>query len=236
MVLEIVYRDAHFVAIDKPSGLFVHPTDLDRRAMSCMPLLRDQIGQWVYPVHRLDRATSGVLLFALSAEMAHNVSNLFQTRQVKKEYLTVVRGYLPESGQIDYAYVPPDGAESVSAVRDFRCLATVELPYAVGRYATARYSLMQALPLTGRMHQIRRHCAHVRHPIVGDRTYGDRKHNRFFDTQFGIHRLMLMATHLQFAHPETGDELTLDAPVPSRIRQLFEQFGWDDFAVQYGRS
>ena len=226
MTLDILYQDDHLVAINKPSGVFVHPTDLDRRAKSCMPVLRDQLGQWVYPAHRLDRGTSGVVLFALSSEMAHEITGQFEGRKVKKEYLALVRGYLPESGVVDHAYCPPDVSEPVDAVTEFECRATCELPFAVGPYKTARYSLMKAIPKTGRQHQIRRHCAHIRHPIVGDQSYGDGKHNRFFKSHFGISRLLLMATRLSFCHPEHGGLMTIDEAIPGRIQDLFEQFGW----------
>ena len=234
MTLDILYQDDHLVAINKPSGMFVHPTDLDRNALSCMPILRDQVGQWVYPVHRLDRGTSGVLLFALSSEIAHHVMVQFEERRVQKEYIALVRGYLPESGVIDHAYCPPDATEPVDAVTEFMCEATVELPFAVGRYQTARYALMKAMPKTGRQHQIRRHCAHISHPIVGDHYYGDGKHNRFVKKQFGIGRLLLMATQLSFCHPDHGKQVTVNAPIPERIQMLFEQLGWQVAASRYG--
>jgi tRNA pseudouridine65 synthase len=227
LALEILFRDDDLVAIQKPSGWFVHKTDLDRLAKCCMPVLRDQIGQWVYPVHRLDRGTSGVVLFALSSEMAREMGVVFASRQMRKTYLALVRGYLLKEGQIDYTYCPADSKSPVDAVTDFKCLSTVELPHAVGRYDTARYSLMQAMPKTGRQHQIRRHCAHIHHPIVGDVRYGDRHHNHFFQMQFNLHRLLLMATHLCFDHPNTGECVEIQAPIPSAIHRLFQQFGWD---------
>lgn len=236
MTLDILYQDDDLVAIHKPSGVFVHPTDLDRTAWSCMPILRDQLGQWVYPVHRLDRGTSGVVLFALSSEMANEMMVQFEGREVQKAYLALVRGYLAESGMIDHAYVPPDGTDRVEALTKFECLGQVELPFAVGRYQTARYSLMKASPLTGRQHQIRKHCAHINHPIVGDHNYGDGKHNRFFKKQFDVARLMLMATHLSFLQPRTSERVTVFAPIPSRIQMLFEQFGWLDVAKKYSQS
>jgi tRNA pseudouridine65 synthase len=236
MTLDILYQDDHLIAIHKPSGMFVHPTDLDRNALSCMPLLRDQLGQWVYPAHRLDRGTSGVVLFALSSEVANEIMVQFEKREVKKEYLALVRGYLQESGVIDHAYCPPDVSEPVDAVTEFSCEATVELPFAVGPYQTARYSLMKAMPKTGRQHQIRRHCAHLRHPVVGDHSYGDGKHNRFFKSQFGIARLLLMATQISFRHPKSGDEVTVVAPIPTRIELLFEQLGWEIAASRYGKG
>lgn len=236
MTLDILYQDKYLVAIHKPSGMFVHPTDLDRTAWSCMPLLRDQLGQWVYPVHRLDRGTSGVVLFALHSEMAHEMMLLFDGRDVQKEYLALVRGFLPEADVIDHAYVPPDADEPVDAVTEYVCEATVELPFAVGRYQTARYALMKAMPKTGRTHQIRKHCAHISHPIVGDHNYGDGKHNRFFKDRFGIARLLLMATLLAFKHPITGAQVTIHASLPGRIHTLFLQFGWDEIAARYGES
>lgn len=236
MTLDILYQDDDLVAIHKPSGMFVHPTDLDRTAWSCMPILRDQLGQWVYPVHRLDRGTSGVVLFALSSEIAGEMMVQFEGHDVGKEYLALVRGYLPESGVIDHAYCPPDVSEPVDAVTEFVCEATVELPFAVGPYQTARYSLMKAMPKTGRQHQIRKHCAYINHPIVGDHNYGDGKHNRFFKSQFDLARLLLMATRLSFQHPKRGDNVVVDAPIPSRIRMLFEQLGWQVAASRYGEK
>jgi len=228
MALDILYHDDDLVAIQKPSGWFVHQTDLDRYAKACMPVLRDQIGQWVYPVHRLDRGTSGVVLFALSSDIARELGVAFSSRTVKKRYLALVRGYLPQEGHIDHAYRLPDSDKLVDAVTDFQCLGTVELPHAVGRYDTARYSLMQAMPLTGRQHQIRRHCAHLRHPIIGDVRYGDRHHNQFFRSHFSLDRLLLMAVELGFDHPATGKRVGINSPIPAPIHRLFQQFGWCD--------
>ena len=227
MKLDILYRDDDLVAIQKPCGWFVHQTHLDRSAMCCMPVLRNQLEQWVYPVHRLDRGTSGVVLFALHPESARTLGAAFSARQVKKEYLAVVRGYLPDKGRIHHAYCPPNASEPVDAITDFHCKGTVELPYPVGRYETARYSLMRAMPVTGRQHQIRRHCAHLSHPIIGDVRYGDRHHNRFFQSHFEINRLLLMATRIGFAHPKSEKWTEISAPIPSPIQRLCQQFGWE---------
>lgn len=195
--------------------------------MCCMPVLRNQLGQWVYPVHRLDRGTSGVVLFALRPEIARTLGAAFSARQIKKEYLSVVRGYLPDKGRIHHAYCPPNTSSPVEAITDFHCEGTVELPYPVGRYETARYSLMRAMPVTGRQHQIRRHCVHLRHPIIGDTRYGDRHHNRFFQSHFEISRLLLMATRIGFAHPKSEKWTEISAPIPGPIHRLFQQFGWE---------
>lgn len=227
-MLEILCRDDCLIAVNKPAGFFVHPTDLDRSSPDCMTALRDQIGQRVYPVHRLDRGTSGVLLFALSPDMLRILNAAFEARQVEKEYLALVRGYAPDGGRIDYAYCPPDATEPVDAVTDYTSLARVELPFAVGRYDTVRYSLMRVRPLTGRQHQIRRHFAHLRHPVIGDHTHGDLRQNRFFGAQFGLARLMLLATRLRFPHPRTGQETEVCAPVPEDVARLFAQWGWDE--------
>ncbi|MXZ08702.1 MAG: hypothetical protein F4Y79_04585 [Gemmatimonadetes bacterium] len=227
MKLDILYRDDDLVAIQKPCGWFVHQTHLDRLAMCCMPVLRNQLGQWVYPVHRLDRGTSGVVLFALHPEIARTLGAAFSARQIKKEYLSVVRGYLPDKGRIHHAYRPPNTSSPVEAITDFHCEGTVELPYPVGRYETARYSLMRAMPVTGRQHQIRRHCAHLRHPIIGDVRYGDRHHNQFFQSHFEISRLLLMATCIGFAHPTSGTWTEISAPIPGPIQRLCQQFGWE---------
>ena len=192
-----------------------------------MQTLRNRIGCWVYPIHRLDRATSGVLLFALDSEAARKACSLFEAREVEKRYLAVVRGYVPESGRIDYALREQKDMDAAEAITDYICEATVELPFPVGRYATARYSLVRALPLTGRHHQIRRHFAHISHPVVGDTSYGDRAHNRFIRSTFGIGRLLLMATDLTFRHPFNGTQITIEAPIPKGVGNLLAKFGWE---------
>jgi tRNA pseudouridine65 synthase len=220
--LSILYQDRHLIAIDKPAGLLVHPSWIDKTETRCaMMLLRDQIGQYVYPVHRLDKPTSGVLLFALSSEVARRLTQCFTERRVEKSYLAVVRGYTDPTGRIDHPLQekhdkmtdrqawrdkPPQ-----TAVTQYRRLATLELPVCVDRYPTSRYSLVEASPLTGRKHQIRRHFKHLSHPIIGDTSYGKSSHNRLFAEHFGCHRLLLAATRLVLPHPLTGEPLRLEA-------------------------
>ncbi|RUO36309.1 tRNA pseudouridine(65) synthase TruC [Aliidiomarina sanyensis] len=231
--LEICYEDEALIAIDKPAGLLVHRTALARgERWFAMQLLRDQIGQHVFPVHRLDRPTSGILLFAKSAELATLVSEKFAERSVEKIYHAVVRGYVPESGQVDYPLkeeldkiadkMADQNKAPQPAVTDFKRLATVELPYAVSKkHATTRYSLVRLKPYTGRKHQIRRHMAHLRHPIVGDTNHGDGRHNRFFREHFGIQRLLLAATSLRIQHPLTGQALDIEISVPDDFYRPF---------------
>jgi tRNA pseudouridine65 synthase len=227
-VIEVLYQDACLAAIAKPSGLVVHRSELAPDRTTCMSLLRAALKRWVYPVHRLDRGASGVLLFALDPDVAKALGRAFVERRIKKTYLAVTRGVLPDSGCIDAPIADEPGKEPALAQTTFRRLAHVELPYAVGRYPTSRYSLAEVEPITGRTHQIRRHMAHIRHPLVGDVNYGEGRHNRFFREVFGVHRLLLHAAALSLTHPETGAPLVLRAPLPRELSDLFERLGFPD--------
>lgn len=221
--LSILYHDEHLVAVNKPAGLLVHRSFIDRRETEyAMQVLRDQLGQWVYPLHRLDKATSGALVFALDKETARRMTEIFTGGAIIKSYLAVVRGFTDEAGCIDHPLKEPrdrmtgrradPDAPAREAVTEYRRLATVELPHPVGRYATARYSLIAAAPRTGRMHQIRRHLKHIFHPVVGDTTYGDGRQNEFFRLQFQCSRLLLHARQIAFPHPLSGKEISISAP------------------------
>ena len=220
----ILYRDQHFIAIEKPPNIHVHPTYLSRGEDSCMRILRDQIGQWVYTVHRLDRATSGVLLFALSSEAARKMIGLFQTRDVDKQYLAIVRGYTEEKGLIDHPLREEKHKTPAEASTSYRRLATTELPFPIGSFPTARYSLVEIYPKTGRKNQIRKHFAHISHPIIGDTRIGDGRHNRLFREKLDSHRLLLMAKVLQFTHPFSGEKVRIEAPITSDFQKIIERF------------
>ena len=237
--LELVYRDQYLVAINKPAGLLVHRSHLDRHATRfALQMLRDQIGQRVYPVHRLDKPTSGILLFALSSDIARQLSLLFEQRQVHKQYLAVVRGYCPQQGEIDYPLKEQRDKIAHARVRDdkpaqeamtcFRRLATIELPVAVDRYPQTRYSLVQLSPLTGRRHQLRRHMKHIGHPIIGDAKHGKGVHNRFVAARYGCDRLLLACTETSLVHPVHGEVLTLQAPLSGCFAELMTAFGWQN--------
>ena len=225
MTLPILYRDEYYVAIDKPPGLLVHRSPISRDRVFALQLLRDQLGHRVYPLHRLDRATSGVMLFALSPEAAAGVGRQFDGGSVDKEYLAVVRGWLDDAGLIDHPLADEDGNGAAQPAQTrFRCLARVELPYAVDRYPTARYSLVAVNPLSGRRQQIRRHFKHVSHHLVGDTTHGNGRHNRFFREVLQIRRMLLLARSLDFQHPYHGERVRIEAgPDPDwqRVGQLF---------------
>ena len=226
--LDILYHDPHYIAIHKPPGIHVHPSELARQEDSCMRILRDQLGQWVYPVHRLDRATSGVLLFALDSEAAGKMIGRFLERQVRKRYLAVVRGYTEEEGLIDYPLREVTDRPAQEAQTAYRRLGTVELPYPVGKFPSARYSLVEAFPHTGRRNQIRRHFVHISHPIVGDVRFGDGRHNRLFREKFNLHRLLLLATDLGFVHPYSGEEVSIHAAVPGEVTEVLGRLEWKD--------
>ncbi len=225
----ILHRDEHLVAIDKPPGALVHRTPTTRQGHIVLQGLRDQLGRRVWPVHRLDRATSGVLLLALDAETASALAREFKERRVEKTYLALVRGWPAEKGLIDH---PVHSGEHKNpekrkeAVTRYRRLAKAELPVAVDRYPTSRYALMEARPLTGRYQQLRQHFKKISHPIIGDTTWGDGKHNRFFRERYGVHRLMLHALRLAFTHPISGEPVAVEAPVDDQWRDLFREFGW----------
>ncbi len=189
-----------------------------------MQLLRNQLGQRVWPLHRLDRATSGVLLLALDAETAALVGRQIMARELKKRYLAVVRGFVEPDGVIDYPLSAEGNRPPRAALTQYRRLATLELPVPIGRYPVARYSLVEVRPLTGRTHQIRRHFKHLFHPLIGDTTYGEGRHNRLFRQRLSCHRLLLHAVQLELEHPRSGAWLDLKAPTSGEFRQIEAEF------------
>ena len=223
--IPILYRDEHLVAAHKPANLLVHRNAHAGREPFLLQLLRDQLGCRVYPVHRLDRPTSGLLIMALSPDMAAILARQFASQEVKKTYVAVARGFTPEEGVIDTPLTAASGAEQ-SARTAFVRLATAELPEPVGRYATTRVSLVQVQPQTGRTHQIRRHFAHIRHPLIGDVLRGDGRQNRFLRDHFGLHRLLLASVGLRCQHPATGLNLRLRCPLAEELAALLTRLGW----------
>lgn len=237
----IVYLDECLVAVNKPAGLLVHPSFLDNaETESAMKQTRDLLGRWVYPVHRLDKPTSGILVFALSSEMARLLTAAFAERSVSKEYFAVVRGYTSEAATIDYPLREiwdkmTDRESSRNkpaqlAITSYERLATAELPFAVRPHPTARYSLLRVMPQTGRNRQIRRHLKHIFHPIIGDHKHGDNAHNRLFEEHLDSTRLLLHASQISFAHPVTGEQMSLQAPLPADFAAVVQRvFGRADF-------
>ncbi len=209
---KVLYRDPWLCAIDKPCDIMVHASRLGTDRQFVVQLLRDQLSQKVWPVHRLDRATSGVLLFALDRDTASALGKQFMDQTVEKCYLAVARGWVEPEGEIDHPLKKHKASEEGQAsLTRYRRLATAELPYALGEHDTVRYSLVEVFPKTGRRHQIRRHFKHIFHPLIGDTTYGEGRHNRLFRQHFGSHRLLLHARGLELTHPVAGTRLKVEA-------------------------
>lgn len=210
-MLEILYQDEHMVAINKPHGLLVHKTTLANDASEfAVQKLRDQLNQHVYPVHRLDRKTSGVLLFACHSEMNSQLQQLFMNGLVEKKYLALVRGITPATGTIDYPLTNESG-KTQEALTHFRTIRTFDLPIPFGKHESSRYSLVEVQPETGRMHQIRKHFAHIFHPIIGDRPHGCNKQNKLFLERWEMQTMLLHAHEIQFQHPITKQSVTISA-------------------------
>lgn len=225
--MEIVFQDQYLVAVNKPHGLLVHPTALARDAKEfAMQLLRDRLDQHVYPVHRIDRKTGGLLLFALDKEVHSAVQRQFVERKVEKEYWAIVRGYTDDAGEIDYPLKREDGKVQ-EAFTTYETVGRAELPVAFGKHDTIRYSLLRVVPETGRMHQIRKHLAHILHPIIGDRPYGCNKQNRLFKEKWEMTTMLLHASSLAITHPVSGNDLKLFAPVQSEFKRMAELMGFE---------
>lgn len=215
-MLPILYQSLDLVAINKPHGLLVHRSPIASDASEfAVQLLRDQLGQRVYPVHRLDRKTSGVLLFALNEVMNAAMQQQFMAGQVHKTYLALVRGYTPDEQTIDYPLRRDEGRHAGTmqeAVTHLKTLQRTEIPLPHGKHQTSRYSLVELTPETGRMHQLRKHMAHILHPIIGDRPHGCNKQNKLFLAYFGMNTMLLHARQIAFAHPVSGEAIVIEAP------------------------
>ncbi len=235
MSLDILYQDSAIVAVNKPSGLLVHRTDLAKEEQDAVvQRLNEQLGQWVYPIHRLDRATSGVLIMALDSDTAAQLGNQFTDRETQKVYQAIVRGHTNDNGIIDYPLAKLNEEKGRSrfkiegtekeAVSHYKTLQHFEIPYAVSRYDKMRLSLVEVRPEHGRTHQIRRHFKHIFHPLLGDTRYGCRHHNQVMRANWNpALRLMLHATSLTIQHPKSDESLTINAPLPQDFNELIAE-------------
>lgn len=224
-MLDILYQDEYLCAINKPHGLLVHRSFIASDASEfAIQLLRNQLGMRVYPGHRIDRKTGGVLLFGLAKEMDAALQKMFMAQHVSKTYLALVRGYTDDSGTIDYPLRKENGTLQ-EAVTHYQTLARAEVPVATELHPTSRYSLVRVTPETGRMHQIRKHFKHIFHPIIGDRPHGCNKQNRLFVEKFDMHTMLLHAQKLAFNHPVTGEALAIEAPLQAEFVRMVEALG-----------
>lgn len=226
-MLEIIKADNQIVAINKPHGLLVHRTRIaEEKSEFALQLLRDQIGQKVYPTHRIDRKTSGILLFALTPEADKNIKEQLKNTTVKKNYLAIVRGYTHDKETIDYPLKKENG-NLQEAITHFETLERIEIPVPFGKHNTSRYSLLSITPETGRMHQIRKHLAHISHPIIGDRPHGCNKQNRLFKEKWHMDSMLLHAYQLYFEHPESKIQVHLKAQPSTEFNRTLAFLGFD---------
>jgi tRNA pseudouridine65 synthase len=235
--LNILYQDEYLVVVNKPAGMLVHRGERanDERPV-LLQSLRDQLGKKVFPVHRLDRMTSGVIVLALNSEIASLMVEQWRSQTVEKRYLAVTRGYMPEYIHLDYAMAPPIDKFKKNpkpkpvqdAITEFYCLGQVEIPVAIDKYPQSRYSLVEALPKTGRKHQIRRHLKHLSHPIIGDTRYGKGKHTQYFRDQMGCNQMLLHAWKLSFEHPVSQQLLSFVAPLNGVWWSVIDAFNWQE--------
>jgi len=226
--LRILHQDEDIVVVDKPAGFQVHVSEDHPRATHVvMKTLRNQLGKWVYPVHRLDRATSGVLVLALNVESARELHRQFQSREVGKTYLAWVRGWTDDEGVVESRLTKRlDGGPELEAKTEYRTLFRYERAHALGRYASVRYSLVEITPTTGRLHQIRRHLRRENHPIVGDTVHGDGPHNRLWREWCPGSGLFLKAYQLRFRHPTTHQWMMFQSKWNRQWHQLFDVCGF----------
>lgn len=225
MLFEIVYKDKDLIAINKPHGIAVHRSGyIGADTVYAVQELRNQTGQKVFPCHRLDKKTSGVLLFALNQEMNSLMQKLFRKNKVKKKYLAIVRGYTDDSGIIDYP-LTNDRGKTQEAITEYKTLSRSEIDIPSGKFNTSRYSLVEVYPQTGRMHQIRKHFAHIYHPIIGDRPHGCNKQNKLFKERFSITTMMLHALELRFIHPSTASEIIINADLQQEFKRTKKLLG-----------
>ena len=217
-MLEIIFNHSHFVAINKPHDLLVHKTPIARDVqVFALQLLRDQLGYEVHPVHRLDRKTGGVLLFAKNRSDISFFSNQFQFGKVQKSYLAIVRGHTEDFGIIDYP-LTNDSGKVQEAITHYETLDRSQMDFPSTQHPTSRYSLVQLEPKTGRMHQLRKHMAHILHPIIADRPHGCNKQNKLLKEKFELMTMMLHARKLQFEW--RSERVVVEAELQSEFKRM----------------
>lgn len=230
--MDIVYEDEYFLVIDKPHKMLVYPSPI---AKNCHWFATKELAKLGYEnlhtVHRLDRPTSGVLLFAKNKEMAITFSQLFKEKAIKKTYLCLVRGHTEDEGEIDKELKKDGEGELQQALTKYKTLEKKTADIEISKYPQSRFSFLEVEPISGRMHQIRRHLAHLRHPIIGDKRYGDRHYNRYMKNEMEMENLLLHAYKLTFTHPISQEEISIHAPVPSVMEKVLGDLGFSKSEV-----
>lgn len=226
-ILDIIYQDDHIVVVDKPQGMLVHRSKMAQDADTfLLQELRNQIGRRVNAVHRLDRKTSGLILFAFEGDITKQLQDQFLSKTVEKLYLAIVRGYFAGPLLLDYD-LTDDRGRVQDAVTHFDLIEQVEVDVPFGGHPTSRYSMISAMPETGRLHQIRKHLAHLRHPIIGDRPHGCNKQNKLFKERWAMTNMLLHAYRLSFDHPVDHRRLELRTPPPPVFQETSAMLGFN---------
>nr|WP_144894494.1 pseudouridine synthase [Lutibacter sp. Hel_I_33_5] len=229
MNLEIIFEDKYCICVRKPNNMLVHHAYHSRNVIeeqSLLQLMDEEIGGKFYPIHRLDRKTSGILLLAKETKFVSKFQELFTNNEIQKTYYGVVRGFSPETKTIDSPVKGRDANVHKEALTHLRTLENITLDIPVKPYDSSRYSLVEMSPKTGRMHQLRVHTNKISHPLLGDTKYGDKNHDTMFDENFGWKNMFLHAGSLAFNHPFTKEELFLKASFPKDWISLFDEFTW----------
>ncbi|MBL4669076.1 MAG: pseudouridine synthase [Flavobacteriales bacterium] len=226
--IEIIFEDEYLIVVNKPNNVIIHESHYARniKETTLLKFLEQQLGYPVYPVHRLDRKTSGIILLLKEKENVNQFQTLFTSNKIQKTYYAIVRGFSKEKGIIDSPVKNDDTGIYKEALTNYTSVNNIEIDIPVHPYTKSRYSLIKLMPETGRMHQLRKHLNKINHPIVGDYKYGDRFHNRMFETEFNCIYMFLHAFQLDFTHPITTENLILKANFPTDWQMLFQKFNW----------
>lgn len=229
MNIEILYEDNYILCVSKPNNVVVHHAHHSRNVAdeaSLLQLINEQCGVKTFPIHRLDRKTSGIILLAKKSEYVANFQSLFTNNEIQKTYFGIVRGHAPETKIIDTPVKGRDANVHKDAETHLSTKKTVIIDIPVKPYDSSRYSLVQLLPKTGRLHQLRIHMNKISHPLIGDPKYGDKNHNMMFAEKFNCENLFLHAHSLEFVHPHSNDKLTIIADFPDDWKKIFNEFNW----------
>ena len=229
MHIPIVYNDDAIIVVNKPNNLLVHHSYYARNIEenSLVQLMKESQGDHIYSVHRLDRKTSGLLVFAKSPEIAALLQTQFENQSIEKQYYALVRGFTPPNGIIDSPIKKDETEIYQNALTYFNTIESVEIDFAVAPYSTARYSLISLLPKTGRMHQLRKHTNKIAHPIIGDPKHGNRHHNHFFISHFKCDKLFLHAAKLSLVHPFSQVKMNFSADFPDFWDEILTEMGFE---------
>jgi len=226
--IKIIFEDEYLVVVNKPNNFIIHKSHYSRNIIetNLLAFLKEQLGCQVYPAHRLDRKTSGIIILLKDKQYASQFQDLFISKSIQKTYYAIVRGFSPDAGTIDTPVKNDDTGIYKDALTHYKTVKTIALDIPVQPYDGSRYSLVQLIPETGRMHQLRKHLNKISYPIIGDYKYGDRFHNRMFETEFNCTYMFLHAHQLGFTHPITNKKLQLTADFPADWEILFQKFNW----------